>query len=301
MTKSDEVRQLITRGVLVAPASRSRLTPEGESRIVSEDGSAFPVVHGVPILVENPDEIESYSKQSELMNDGYTEEALEKKQNPLRLFFNKLFKSTFINPDVDETLERAFDGISADAVCLSVGGGPVRYHPRLLNMNISTFPNVDIVGDAHLLPFANDSVDVVHSDAVFEHLHTPWVAAAEIARTLKPGGRAFIHTPFLQPYHGFPHHYQNFTITGHKLLFEREGLKVLKAGVGVGPSFVFRKLGVGYMNAYLPKPLALLLKIPWFILTRLLAPLDIWLNRRENAHFYASTTFVLVEKPRAEG
>lgn len=253
-------------------------------------------MHGVPIIVENPDEIDTYSRESELMNEGYTEGHLKKQESALRRLMKRLFKNNFANPEVQETLEQAFEDIGEEGVCLSVGGGPVRYHPRLLNMNIGPFPNVDLVGDAHKLPFADESVDVVHSDAVFEHLHTPWVAAAEIARVLKVGGRAFIHTPFLQPYHGFPHHYQNFTITGHKLLFEREGLTVLKSGVGVGPSFVFRKLGVGYMNAYFPKPIALLFKIPWFLVTRLLAPLDIWFNRRENAYVYASTTFVLVEK-----
>jgi len=46
----------------------------------------------------------------------------------------------------------------------------------------------DLLCDAHALPFADSSFDCVFSYAVLEHLHSPAVALAEIARTLKPGG-----------------------------------------------------------------------------------------------------------------
>ena len=41
----------------------------------------------------------------------------------------------------------------------------------------------------------------------------PW-AAAEIRRVLQPGGVAKIDTAFLQPEHGYPHHFYNATETG---------------------------------------------------------------------------------------
>ncbi|MFY9913814.1 MAG: methyltransferase domain-containing protein [Nocardioidaceae bacterium] len=46
--------------------------------------------------------------------------------------------------------------------------------------------------DAHELPFADSSVDVVRSERVFQHLDDPERAAAEIARILRPGGRVAI-------------------------------------------------------------------------------------------------------------
>jgi len=79
-------------------------------------------------------------------------------------------------------------------------------------------------------------VDAVHCEAVFEHLHSPAVAARELARVLKPGARAFVCTPFLQAFHGYPSHFQNFTIYGHRKLFEDAGLEIVESGVCNGPA-----------------------------------------------------------------
>jgi hypothetical protein len=52
----------------------------------------------------------------------------------------------------------------------------------------------------------------------------PWCGARD-----DPRGRAGrAATPFLQRYHGHPDHYQNFTLTGHRRLFERAGFVVQK-------------------------------------------------------------------------
>ncbi|MGQ0838357.1 methyltransferase domain-containing protein [Actinokineospora sp.] len=47
-------------------------------------------------------------------------------------------------------------------------------------------------GDAYALPFADGAFDVVYCERVFQHLAEPARAAAEIARVLRPGGRAMV-------------------------------------------------------------------------------------------------------------
>lgn len=80
--------------------------------------------------------------------------------------------------------------------------------------------SLDLVADAHALPFADASFDFVFSLAVFEHLHSPWTAAKEIARVLVPGGSCYTLAAFLQPLHGYPDHYFNATESGLRRLFE---------------------------------------------------------------------------------
>ena len=89
--------------------------------------------------------------------------------------------------------------------------------------------SLDLVADAHALPFADASFDFVFSLAVFEHLHSPWKAAKEIARVLAPGGSCYTLAAFLQPLHGYPDHYFNPTESGLRRLFE-DHLEVREAG-----------------------------------------------------------------------
>ena len=94
---------------------------------------------------------------------------------------------------------------------LGLGGGPSQAHPRILNLNIAAYDNVNIVGDAHGLPLRTSCLDGVHCEAVFEHLDDPNRAAAELFRVMKPGAIAYVCTPFMQAFHGHPSHFQNFT------------------------------------------------------------------------------------------
>ncbi len=53
-------------------------------------------------------------------------------------------------------------------------------------------PNLKFVqGDAHQLPFENETFDVVYGRYVLEHLQDPSTALKEVYRVLKPGGKAY--------------------------------------------------------------------------------------------------------------
>jgi SAM-dependent methyltransferase len=181
---------------------------------------------------------------------------------------------------------------------LGLGGGPLRVHPKIINLNIEAFENVDLVGDAHHLPLASASCDAVHCEAVFEHLDRPETAAAEMFRVMKPGAIAYVCTPFMQGFHGYPSHFQNFTHVGHRRLFERAGFVVLENGVCVGPAWTLASIAAVFISEYSPKLLRWPLKAAWYaVATAFVRPLDHWLNKRENAFVLASTTYVLLSKP----
>jgi SAM-dependent methyltransferase len=118
----------------------------------------------------------------------------------------------------------ALDLIAAcrDGLVLDCGAGrrPV-YYPNIVNFEIVDYDTTDVLGAGERLPFKDNSFDAVLSLSVLEHVRDPFQCAAEIARVLKSGGKLICCVPFLQPLHGYPHHYYNMTGQGLRALFER--------------------------------------------------------------------------------
>lgn len=84
----------------------------------------------------------------------------------------------------------------------------------------------DVFADAARLPFCDASVDTVLIIEVLEHLRHPAEALAEIARVLRPQGRALVSIPFLYPIHDAPHDYQRLTSHGLCRDMEAAGLRI---------------------------------------------------------------------------
>jgi SAM-dependent methyltransferase len=110
---------------------------------------------------------------------------------------------------------------------LNIGAGyrldKTRYFSlsHVINTEVFNYPTTDVVCDGDHLPFKDNSFDLVLSLAVLEHVKNPWTHAKEMLRVLKPGGILYADVPFLQPYHGYPHHYYNMTTAGVRNLFEK--------------------------------------------------------------------------------
>lgn len=85
----------------------------------------------------------------------------------------------------------------------------------------------DVFGDAACLPWRNECFDVVLCLEVLEHVLDPSRVLAELARVLRPGGRAWISMPFLYPLHDAPFDFQRFTEFGLRRDMQRAGLQVV--------------------------------------------------------------------------
>ena len=140
------------------------------------------------------------------------------------VFFGELGK-TRVFPD--EHLSNAVPQKALDLVRESAGpvlnisaGGSRTWLPNLIELETAIFRNTDVVGDGHALPFADGVFDAVLAINAFEHYRDPDRAVAEILRVLKPGGKVFIHTAFLQPLHEPPWHFYNCTKYGLLRWFE---------------------------------------------------------------------------------
>lgn len=89
----------------------------------------------------------------------------------------------------------------------------------VVNVEIVDYPSTDVLAIGEALPFEDNSFDAALSLAVLEHVRDPFKCAQELLRVVKPGGELLIDVPFLQPVHGFPHHYYNMTAQGLTNLF----------------------------------------------------------------------------------
>ena len=81
--------------------------------------------------------------------------------------------------------------------------------------------DVDVVADAHALSasFAPEYFDAIVSLSTFEHLKYPFLAAHEILKCLKPGGKLFVQTHQTFQLHAYPSDYFRFSIEALSAMF----------------------------------------------------------------------------------
>lgn len=192
---------------------------------------------------------------------------------------------------------RALAAVPPQGRALAVGGGQRRPAPGVWNLDLDPTGEVDVVADAHALPIAGASLDLVACEATLEHLRHPARAMAELARVLRPGGHAYTVVPFLQAYHPVPEHYSNVSLPGHRALHEDAGLEVLDSGASHGPVRALVDLAYLVFTRATPRPLRPLLTPLLGGLRGLVLPMDRWVHDRDGAHVAASATYVLSRKP----
>jgi SAM-dependent methyltransferase len=97
-----------------------------------------------------------------------------------------------------------------------------------------------VLYDGVRLPFADDSVPLVYSNQVFEHVRHPEPLLREIRRVLRPGGLFIGSTSQLEPYHSWS--LWNFTVYGFKVIVEDAGLLLEEVRPGIdGPALIRRQ------------------------------------------------------------
>jgi predicted SAM-dependent methyltransferase len=87
-----------------------------------------------------------------------------------------------------DQVQRTLTQLPGDAKILDVGSGGRRIAPSVLTVDALAGPGVDIVGDIHALPIADNEFTCVFCTGTLEHVIDPWQAVKELYRVTKPGG-----------------------------------------------------------------------------------------------------------------
>jgi SAM-dependent methyltransferase len=85
---------------------------------------------------------------------------------------------------------------------LDIGGGTAHVkdsRPDIISTDILRFPGIDVVADAHRLPFPGRYFSGVVMLDVLHHLERPVEFLSEASRVLKPGGRLAMIEPAMTP------------------------------------------------------------------------------------------------------
>jgi SAM-dependent methyltransferase len=124
----------------------------------------------------------------------------------------------------------------------------------MVNFDLFAYPNIHVLGDAHFLPFADDTFQAVVCQAVLEHTRRSEAVVEETRRVLKKGGLVYAEVPFLQGYHPTPRDYRRFTAEGLDELFS--GFARIDSGVCAGPSsslsWLLREYVTGLLTWFTP-------------------------------------------------
>jgi ubiquinone/menaquinone biosynthesis C-methylase UbiE len=165
---------------------------------------------------------------------------------------------------------------------------------RPIAMDINpVIKGLDLVADAHRLPFKEGSIDIVYSIAVLEHVEKPWVVSSEITRVLKKGGYIALELPFLNVIHD-SHDYFRFTDKGIRSLFDTSDYEVVFEQVGSGGASFLSVFLYVYLRQFIPFKIGKKLwngvaKYPF----SLLKYLDIPINRSRDLRLTANSfTFI---------
>lgn len=114
---------------------------------------------------------------------------------------------------IDSFLRRELRGVTGTVLDLGAGLRPFAslIPGRVIALDHRPRPELDLIGDAHALPFGDNTLDAIVCTEVFEHLIDPPLAACELIRVLKPGGRLVLTTRFCFPLHDRPGDHWRFT------------------------------------------------------------------------------------------
>src|SRR5229473_699802 len=230
----------VSRGpTLICPRDHGALEPTVHGLYCAACGSCYPVIRGVPILID--DEASVFAR-GDYSGGGYLGAAYgtdRDRTSGLRRAYRRVMHrmsegTVRVSPPISEFIQHVCKEALPGPI-LVIGAGDMEFEDaRFVYTDVSFGRHVTVICDAHQLPYANGAFAGAVMVAVLEHVADPVRCVSEIHRVLADGGLVYADTPFLQPVHMGAYDFTRFTYLGHRRLFR--WFDDIDSGVSIGPS-----------------------------------------------------------------
>jgi SAM-dependent methyltransferase len=215
------------------PDCEGQLTWSEEDAHCSSCTKRFIIARGVPLLLPTRGSL----FKAELVAAA---PAMRTARAGMRRFLPSISRNVVAERNY-RTIRSSVSNLAKPALVLIVGGGEsgkgssVLYGPgvEVVLSDVAISDSTDVCLDAHCIPFADGTFDVVVAQAVLEHVVDPQQCVAEIHRVLRNDGLVYAETPFMQQVHLGAFDFTRFSLLGHRRLFRM--FREVDSGVAVGP------------------------------------------------------------------
>lgn len=255
--------QSAIRELLICPACGSHLA-DGEGILRCESGNCgevYPIVDGIPILINEKNSIFRLSDYREGQNTFYNLSSQARRGKKRLASLIPDFALNFVSPKNYAALAERLRERSERPKILVIGGSVFNWGMEpllsssfeLIESDVSFGSRTSLILDAHDIPFESNTIDVVIVQAVLEHVLDPVRCVEEIHRVLRNDGLVYAETPFMQQVHAGPYDFTRFSHVGHRRLFRH--FSELDSGPVVGPAVALASAWCHFLVAMSDDPL----------------------------------------------